>query len=49
MASAGKEEMDLLLAQFTHLKNVTWYFLTELGARSCKISPGRAGSDALNF
>ena len=41
MASVGKEEIDLLLAQATHLKNVLWYFLTELEARSCKISPGR--------
>ena len=48
MASAGKEEMELLLAQFTHLKNVLWYFLTEAGARSCKINPGRVEANSLN-
>ena len=47
MASAGKEEMDLLLAQVTHLKNVLWYFLTYLGSRSCKISPGRVEANSL--
>ena len=47
MASAGKEEIELLLAQVTHLKNVLWYFFTELGARSCKISPGRMEANSL--